>query len=114
MDIKVRHTGDITILEPEGSLDISNAHRMRQVMNDTISAGSARVVVNLRELHFVDSSGLAVLIQGLKRARGYQGSLCLCSLQPPVRMIVELTRFDKIFEIFVSEEEAVLATAGQY
>ncbi len=114
MDIKVRHTEDVTILELAGSLDISNAHQLRQAMTDAISVPSAQVVVNLRDLYFVDSSGLAVLVQGLKRAREHQGNLCLCSLQPPVRLILELTRFDKVFEIFVSEEDAVLAFADPY
>ncbi len=114
MDIKVRHTESVTIVELAGSLDISSTHQLRQALADTISDKSALVVINLRNLYFVDSSGLAALVQGLKRAREYQGNLCLCSLQPPVRLILELTRFDKVFEIFVSEKDAVLATVGQY
>ena len=114
MDIKVRSIENVTILELAGSLDISNAHQIRQVMSRVISSESAQVVVNLQALHFIDSSGLSALVLGLKRAREYQGNLCLCNLQPPVRLIFELTRFDKVFEIFISEEEAVLAAAGQY
>ena len=114
MDIKVRHAQNVTILEVAGSLDISNAHEMRQVVVETITADSAQVVVNLHDLCSVDSSGLAAIVQGLKRAREQQGNLSLCSLQPPVRMILELTRFDKVFDIFISEEEAVLASARQY
>lgn len=114
MDIQVRYTGTVLILELAGSLDISNAHQMRQALVDVISAQTAQVVVNLRDLYFVDSSGLAALVQGLKRAREHHGNLCLCCLQSTVRMILELTRFDKVFEIFVSEEDAVLATTSQY
>lgn len=114
MDIKVRHAENVTILELGGSLDISNAHQIRRAVVDTISAESPQVVVNLHNLHFVDSSGLAVLVQGLKRAREHNGNFCLCSLQPPVRMILELTRFDKVFDIFLSEDDAVLATASDY
>jgi anti-sigma B factor antagonist len=114
MDIKLRHTENVTVLELAGSLDISSAAQIRQAWLDVISDQSAQVVVNLRDLHFVDSSGLAALVQGLKRAREHHGNICLCSLQPPVRLILELTRFDKVFEIFVNEEDAVLATAGLY
>lgn len=114
MDIKVRHVENVTVLQLAGSLDISNAHHIRQTLIDETSGESAQVVVNLRDLSFVDSSGLAALVQGLKRAREHQGNLCLCSLQSPVRLIFEMTRLDKVFEIFVSEEEAVLAAAGQY
>jgi anti-sigma B factor antagonist len=114
MEIKVRQTEDVTILELAGSLDISNAHQIRQAVLDAVSIPSAQVIVNLRDLYFVDSSGLAVLVQGLKRARENQGNLCLCNLQSPVRMILELTRFDKVFEIFSNEKDAVLAFAGLY
>lgn len=114
MDLKVRHIESVTVLELAGSLDISTAHQIRQAMVDVISGESAQVVVNLRDLYFVDSSGLAALVLGLKRAREHQGNLCLCSLQPPVRMILEMTRFDKVFEIFVCEQDAVLAAAGLY
>jgi sigma-B regulation protein RsbU (phosphoserine phosphatase) len=51
------------------------------------------------------------LVMGLKRARENQGNLCLCEMQAPVRMIFELTRFDKVFEIYIREEDAVLAAA---
>ena len=114
MDIKVRHAENVTILELGGSLDISNAHQIRRAVVDTIATESAQVVMNLHGLHFVDSSGLAALVQGLKRAREQNGNLTLCNLQPPVRMILELTRFDKVFDIFPSEEDAVLATTSQY
>lgn len=114
MDEKIRHIENVTILELAGSLDISNAHRIRQKMIDVISGESAQIVVNLRDLYFIDSSGLAALVLGLKRAREQQGNLCLCNLQTPVRMILEMTRFDKVFEIFVSEEDAVLAATGLY
>ncbi len=114
MDIRVRRTVSVTVIEVAGSLDISNAHQMRRVVGDVISAQSAQIVVNLRDLYFVDSSGLAALVQGMKRAREYHGNVCLCNLQPPVRLILELTRFDKVFDIFVSEEDAVLATVSQY
>ena len=114
MEIKVRHAENVKILKPAGNLDISNAHQMRQAMIEAISAQSAQVVVNLQDVFFVDSSGLAALVHGLKRAREHHGNLCLCSLQSPVRMILELTRFDKVFDVFVREEDAVLANASEY
>jgi anti-sigma B factor antagonist len=114
MDIKVRHTENVILMELSGSLDISNAHQVRRAVVDAISAESAQIAINLRDLYFVDSSGLATLVQGLKRAQEHHGNLCLYSVQPPVRMIFELTRLDKVFEIFVSEEDAVLAATSQY
>lgn len=114
MDMKVRSIENVTILELAGSLDISNADELRRAILDAVSKKSAQVVVNLQHLNFIDSSGLAALAMGLKQAHEQQGNLCLCRLQPPVRLIFEMTRLDKVFEIFVSEEDAVLAASGQY
>lgn len=114
MDVKVRRVESVTILELAGSLDLSNSAQIRDAILKVTSYKSVQVVINLRNIYFIDSSGLAALAMGLKRARAHHGNLCLCSLQPPVRMIFEMTRFDKIFEIFVSEEDAVLAAAGIY
>jgi anti-anti-sigma factor len=113
MDVKIRHEGSVKILELEGNLDRYSAHLVRQAVIEATTGQTAQVVINLRKVNFLDSSGLSALVSGLKRARENQGDLCLCDLQSPVRMILELTRFDKVFEIFVSEEDAVLAAASQ-
>ena len=111
MNVKTRFVDNVKILDLAGSLDWSSAPCVRQAVIDVTEEQPAHVVVNLKGVDILDSSGLAALVLGLKRARENQGNLCLCGLQSPVRMIFELTRFDKVFEIFVSEEDAVLAAA---
>ena len=113
MDVKIRHTENTIILEPAGSLDWSTTDQMRQSLINEIAKQPAMLIVNMRDVYFMDSCGLAALVLGLKRARENRCNLCLCGLQSPVRMIFELTRFDKVFEIFVSEEDAVLAVTLQ-
>jgi len=68
--------------------------------------------VNLEGVDFVDSTGLATLVQGVKNCRQLNGDLRLCSVQQSVRMVFELTRLDKFFEIYLQEEEAVKAFAN--
>lgn len=114
MDVTVKFAGNVKILELAGSLDWSGSPRFRQAVIDATTGQPAHVVVNLRKVDFLDSTGLSALVLGLKRARENQGNLCLCSLQSPVRMIFELTRFDKVFEIFIDEEDAVLAVERHY
>jgi anti-sigma B factor antagonist len=111
MEVKLRTVGSVKVLELAGSFDASNAGRLRQAVIDATAGQPASVVVNLRQVDFMDSSCLSALVLGLKRAREKQGHLCLCGLQPPVRLIFELTRFDKVFEIFADEADAVLAAA---
>ncbi|MFT7586943.1 MAG: anti-sigma B factor antagonist, partial [Cellvibrionaceae bacterium] len=64
------------------------------------------VIVNLENVVFVDSTALATLVQAMKRCRQLDGDLRLSNLKQPVRMIFELTRLDRAFEIFNLEEEA--------
>ncbi|MEZ4681164.1 MAG: STAS domain-containing protein [Caldilineaceae bacterium] len=63
-------------------------------------------------MDFMDSSGLAALVQGMKKCRDRGGDLRLCQLQQPVRMILELTRLDKALDIFPSEGDAIASFAG--
>lgn len=114
MNVKTRFVDNVKVLDLVGSLDWSSAIKVRQTLIDATEGQPAHVVVNLKGVDLLDSSGLAALVLGLKRARENQGNLCLCGLQSSVRMIFELTRFDKVFEIFVDEEDAILAATRQY
>ena len=114
MNVKMRWVDNIKVLELAGSIDWSNESSIRQAIIEATEEYPAQVVVNMQGVNKLDSCGLAALIVGLKRARENGGDLRLCDVQSPVRMILELTRFDKLFEIFNSEEDAVLAAAKQY
>ena len=108
MDMESHTTGNITVLELAGRFDAYTAPPVAEWLD---KSGAARTVVNLSGVGFVDSSALAVLVKGMKRCRERQGDLYLCSLQQPVRIIFELTRLDKAFEIFADEAAAVGALA---
>ena len=111
MVVRVRHVESVIIVDLAGSLDRATAPRVRQALIEATAEIPAQVVVNLGEVHYLDASGLSALVLGLKRAFKNQGAFCLYGLQSPVRMIFELTRFDKIFEIYNLEEDAVKAAA---
>ncbi len=112
MDLKPRNHGQVRVISPAGRFD---AHVSPVVGEWLIAAAQeppAQVVVDLSGAHFVDSSACAVLVRGLKHCREQGGDLRLCGLQAPVRVIFELTRLDRAFEIFATEAEAVQAFAG--
>lgn len=108
MKTKRRVMDKVQIIELTGRLD---AHQGKQV--DTILAEAIRAanhtVVNLSNVHFIDSTGLAILVKGMKHHREQQVDLVLCELQQPVRIIFELTRLDKMFAIYSTENDAVQA-----
>jgi anti-sigma B factor antagonist len=111
MEYKTRSRSNVQVMELMGRFDTYTAAPIREWLEEATANGQARIVVNLGNVNFLDSTGLATLVQGMKRCRQTEGDLRLCNLQQPVRLIFELTRLDKAFEIYPGEEEAVQAFA---
>ncbi|MCX7790923.1 MAG: STAS domain-containing protein [Chloroflexaceae bacterium] len=111
MDMKTYVTEGIHILEINGRFDASTVQPVATWLERTTSTPGARVLVNLTDTTFVDSTALATLVQALKRCQQMQGDLHLCGMRRPVHMIFELTRLDKAFNIFSDKEGALQAFA---
>lgn len=109
MQITERKENDVQILELSGRFDTTTANTVLERIDSMTTTPPARVVVNLEKVNFVDSTGLSTLVQGTKQSRMQNGDLYLCGLQQSVRIIFELTRLDKYFEIFLVEEDAIAA-----
>jgi anti-sigma B factor antagonist len=110
MDIKCRESGSgVLVVDVSGDLDARSAGDLKLAMNEKIEGGSVWVLVNLSEVPYMDSAGLGVLVSGLKNTNRQNGDLRLWGLQPDVRNIFELTRLNKVFQIF-EDEEAALAS----
>lgn len=92
----------------QGRLDAHQGKQVETLLSATVHRGG-QMVVNLSKVHFVDSTGLAVLVKGMKQQREQQGELVLCELQQPVRIIFELTKLDKMFTIYPTERDALQA-----
>jgi anti-sigma B factor antagonist len=105
MELKSNVVDGISIVELSGRFDSYEAPRL----TTWFEQASNKVVINLAEVTFVDSSALALLVKGMKHCRQQGGDLALCSLQQPVRIIFELTRLDKAFGIYSTQDEAVKA-----
>lgn len=109
MEIKKSAQGNTAILQLKGRFDAHEVAPVREWIKEQLEAGRAQLVVSLAEVNFIDSSALSTLVQGLKHCREKGGDLSLCSLQQPVRVIFELTRLDKAFRIYPTEQEALQA-----
>jgi anti-sigma B factor antagonist len=109
MDMKTRLAGDVNVVELAGRFDTNTVQPVAAWLDQVTSTPGARVLVNLANTTFVDSTALATLVQALKRCQQVKGDLVLCGMRRPVYMIFELTRLDKAFNIFVDEEHAIKA-----
>jgi anti-sigma B factor antagonist len=107
MEIKVVET--VRVLALSGSFNNYTAPPARQWLDEAASQPPAYVVVNLSEVNFIDSTALSTLVGGWKSSRELKGDVRLCGLQQPVRMIFEMTRLDRVFEIYNHEAEAIQA-----
>lgn len=111
MEYSYRDIGNVKILKLSGVIDRYNSQPIRKWLEEATATPPAQIVINLMGVDFLDSNGLAVLVYGYKRAKEAGGSLRLCGLRNSVRILLELTRLDKVFEVYVSEEDAIQAFA---
>jgi anti-sigma B factor antagonist len=105
MEITHRKSNNIEILELSGRFDAYEVPAVVKWFDDHTETKYA--VINLSGVGFIDSSGLATLVKALKRCRQNDGDLYISNMQQAVRIIFELTRLDKAFQIFDNEEDAV-------
>ena len=99
--------GGIGVVRPIGRLDLLTAAEARQHFAQAIAAGSRRLIVDLAEVLFIDSSGLAALISGLKTARLAGGDLRIARPNDQARLLFELTRLDQVLRLYPTVEEAL-------
>ncbi len=103
---------DIKIIEPNGRLDITNVAKFRLDISGLVALKPKVIVIDLKDVSFMDSSGLGALVSALKTARSAQCDLYICSLNDQVKMLFDLTSMSKIFKIY-PDRAACLAAIGQ-
>jgi anti-sigma B factor antagonist len=110
LSLSTRTEGDRTIVEVGGEIDVYTAPRLREQLVDLVADGKYHLVVDMERVDFLDSTGLGVLVGGLKRVRAHDGSLRLVCTQERILKIFRITGLTKVFPIHSSVDEAVNAT----
>ncbi|MDB5541000.1 MAG: anti-sigma factor antagonist [Devosia sp.] len=106
--IRVNHrSGGVLVLAvTETRLTAAVAPQFKQLVLDQIEAGNTRLVLDLSEVGFIDSTGLGAMVGILKRV-GSRGDVAVCGLQPAAAQMFRLTRMDKVFRIYDDADAAV-------
>lgn len=107
MDIDVTGSAGITVVAPQGDLDMAAAEQMKRTLTGLLEEGKKKLLIDLGRVGYVDSSGMGALVASLKQARTAGGDLRLCALQDDVRAIFEMTRLNKAVTIHGSRTEAL-------
>lgn len=97
------------ILALEGEIDLHRSPQVKESLEPFISQKVPRILLDFSAVTYVDSSGLATMIETLQRIQSYGGKFALFGLRESVRAIFEIARLDQIFNIFPDEATAVAA-----
>jgi anti-sigma B factor antagonist len=101
----------VILFKPQGSINLEGGKALSEQMGTIQPHCNQLWVIDLAEVDFMDSSGLVPLVKGLMSARQSGCRLVLCNVQPQVKLILELTQLDSVFEIFPNYEDIVSDTS---
>ncbi len=108
MQIAARHLDKITIFDISGDIDLATSPELRKaLLRELRELRMPRVVLNLKSVRYIDSSGVASLVEGLKASRDIGSRLVLFGLNRTVREVLQLSKLVKIFEIYEDEAQSV-------
>ena len=110
MQIDVAQRNGASVVRPAGArVDLQVAGEFRTALLDVIDAGHHRLVIDMGDVHFVDSSGLGALVSALKTLRllKREGDIRLANVQPPVVALLEIIRLHRVFSSYSSVDLAV-------
>jgi anti-sigma B factor antagonist len=112
MQISIRRVDNTAIVDVSGDIDLASSPEVRKaLLHEVRDNRRPRVVMNLSEVRYIDSSGVASLVEGLKASRDIGSRFILVGLSGPAREVLQLSRLVKVFEIYDTEGEALAARA---
>ena len=109
LTLTTREADGKTIVAVGGEIDVYTAPRLRDKITELVSDGVYDIVVDMQEVEFLDSTGLGVLVGGLKKVRAHDGSLQLVCNQDRLLKIFRITGLAKVFVIHETADEALAA-----
>jgi anti-sigma B factor antagonist len=101
-----------TVIAVSGEIDVYTAPRLRETLVSLVDAGNYRLIVDMEGVEFLDSTGLGVLVGGLKRVRAFDGGIDLVCTQGRILRIFRITGLSKVFNIYDSVEDALASDAN--
>ncbi|MBF0486037.1 MAG: STAS domain-containing protein [Candidatus Omnitrophica bacterium] len=107
VEISLEKINDITLVSLNGELNLDNTHRVREAFKKILKQRKAKVLLDFDNVPFIDSSGIALLIEIVQAFGKSNGAMCLCHVNKKILSVFEITKVSKLFNIFDSHEEAL-------
>ncbi len=95
----------VKVVQPTGILDGTQAAEFRQEVSELVESGADIILIDFKDVTFMDSSGLGALVLALKTVRAAGGKMYICSVHEQIKMLFELTSMDRVFDIFSTRED---------
>jgi anti-sigma B factor antagonist len=108
MNIETEQVQNTTIVSPHGDIDTQQSTRLREELKSILNSTTQQIIVDLSGVKYIDSSGIATLIEALQICKQGDKQFALCGLNSGVRSVIELARLDTIFVIEETREDALL------
>jgi anti-sigma B factor antagonist len=113
LTVTSRQEGTRTVITVNGEIDVYTAPSLRERLNELVASGHYDLVVDMGGVEFLDSTGLGVLVGGLKRVRSHEGTLRLVCSQEKILKVFRITGLTKVFPIHASLDEALAAETAE-
>jgi len=108
MEFTIEARDDISIiLIDSNTLGGPGANQLSDNIRSLIEAGSKKFIIDMKKVEWMNSSGLGILIAALNTVKNRGGELCLLNIQKKTEQLLTITKLDRVFKIFNTEEEAV-------
>ncbi|MCQ2736762.1 MAG: STAS domain-containing protein [bacterium] len=111
MDINIETSdlGGIKLVTVHGDIDVYSSPKVKDALYEIIDAEAYKIVINLEDIRYIDSTGLGVLIGALKKVKGSEGNITVVCSNPQIKKVFTITGLVKIFGIYPNNDEAVNA-----
>ena len=110
MSVKLtnRQVGDVTVMDAEGRITLGDgASTFRDMVRDLVGKGNKKLLVNLGEVSYIDSSGIGELVSGFTTVQHAGGSMKLLNLNKRVKYLLQITKLYTVFEVHDDEAAGV-------
>jgi anti-sigma B factor antagonist len=107
MEIEIKDYQGMKVMALSGEIDMYSSPALREEMMGLIDKRVTSLLIDFKGVPYIDSSGIATFVEGLKRMMSYGGRLKLIGLLEGVREIFSFSKLDKVFEIYGSFEDAL-------
>lgn len=109
MEIIEKQEGNISIFKLNGRLDSNTSQGLEKKIFDSISNGSKNIIVEFKDLDYISSAGLRVILKATKALKREDGKIMLCDMQDYVKEVFEIAGFDSILPIVPTMTDAIEA-----